>query len=133
MKSLQYINNRIYQLKQGIINLIVWFPIIWNDRQWDNSYLYKILIKKIELKERFFLSNESHTLNSDQVAKQLSQVKQALIRLYDEDYLAADEFIDVEKGIIDYLAWGIEEEKLIQEDLEFVFESMKKNLRNWWD
>ena len=31
-------------------NLIKWFPTIWNDRDWDDSFILKILQKKINVK-----------------------------------------------------------------------------------
>ena len=32
---------------QGVRNLIKWFPVIWMDRNWDDSYLWTILKFKI--------------------------------------------------------------------------------------
>lgn len=34
-------------IKVGITNLIKWFNLIWNDRDWDRSYALKIMIFKI--------------------------------------------------------------------------------------
>jgi len=39
---------------ESIKNLIKWFPIIWNDRQWDYGYLFEIMLKKLELMEDFY-------------------------------------------------------------------------------
>ena len=36
-------------IKHGLKNLYVWFPIIWNDRQWDFQSMLEILDKKLEL------------------------------------------------------------------------------------
>jgi hypothetical protein len=41
----RYYHNDLYK---GIKNLIRWFPVIWKDRDWDKSYLYDILQKKLE-------------------------------------------------------------------------------------
>ena len=42
----RYYHKDIYN---GVKNLIKWFPIIWKDRDWDQSYIYTILQKKLEL------------------------------------------------------------------------------------
>jgi hypothetical protein len=42
----RYYHKDIYN---GVKNLIKWFPIIWRDRDWDQSYIYTILQKKLEL------------------------------------------------------------------------------------
>ena len=39
------------KFKFGIKNLRVWFGIIWDDRNWDQVYLWKILLKKLQLME----------------------------------------------------------------------------------
>lgn len=38
----------------GIRNLIYWFPVIWNDRNYDNFYISKILRHKLADKEKHF-------------------------------------------------------------------------------
>ena len=40
---------RIREFFRSIKNLIVWLPIIWRDRQWDNYYIEELLLKKIIL------------------------------------------------------------------------------------
>lgn len=42
----RYYHKDVYN---GVKNLIKWFPIIWRDRNWDQSYIYTILQKKLEL------------------------------------------------------------------------------------
>jgi hypothetical protein len=42
----RYYHKDIYN---GVKNLIKWFPIIWRDRDWDQSYIFTILQKKLEL------------------------------------------------------------------------------------
>lgn len=48
----------------SIHNLIIWFPIIWKDRQWDYRYLFDIMIKKLELMEKFY-DNDENTIGAD--------------------------------------------------------------------
>jgi len=35
-------------LKDGISNLRTWFPIIWDDRDWDNHFLWEMLLFKLK-------------------------------------------------------------------------------------
>lgn len=37
-----------YDISYGIKNLISWFPTIWNQRDYDYSYIYDVLIFKLE-------------------------------------------------------------------------------------
>ena len=42
------IRNLVHSTIYGIKNLIAWFPLIWSDRNWDSSYILKILQFKIK-------------------------------------------------------------------------------------
>ena len=39
---------------QGIKNLINWLPTIWNDRQWDHSYIEILMSKKLQIMIDFY-------------------------------------------------------------------------------
>ena len=39
---------RIRRFYESILNLIRWFPVIWNDRDWDDYYIKKLLYTKIK-------------------------------------------------------------------------------------
>ena len=47
-------------LYYGIRNLIKWFPIIWKDRDWDSSYIYKVLQFKLEQQAYGIGSRDRH-------------------------------------------------------------------------
>ena len=74
-------------IKKSIKNLIVWFPVIWKDRQWDQSYLYLIMIKKLELMEKFFNSDDCHIADWKLVRDEIRYAKEALIRLEKDNYI----------------------------------------------
>ncbi len=44
----------------GIKNLWVWFPTIFNDRNYDHGFIYDILEKKIELQRKYLVSSNRH-------------------------------------------------------------------------
>ena len=54
-----------------IKNLIRWFPVIWNDQDWDSEYTLNILIKKLEHQRDFFLSKDTHLANSWETADEI--------------------------------------------------------------
>lgn len=81
--------NRIYrEIVHGVKNLIKWFPVIWNDRDWDQIYFLIILRKKLHNKEKYFARSNPIILNSDRVARQISRTKMAVDRLLADDYHA---------------------------------------------
>src|SRR5690606_4724461 len=124
---------KLYSIKRGLSNLIEWLPVIWNDRQWGAEYIYKILLKKLKLKEEFFYNERIDKVQTEEIVTQLRYVIAALERLIKNDYLPAKDFIDIDKGTVDHQSWRLAESKLMQKDIAFVFDSMKKNIGNWWD
>ena len=49
---------------EGIKNLIYWFPIIWNDRQWDQIYLKKMIVLCMKFMENIRIINYRHKLKN---------------------------------------------------------------------
>jgi hypothetical protein len=45
----------------GVSNLIKWFPTIWRQRDWDDSYIFEILKKKIEFQRECLVESNRHT------------------------------------------------------------------------
>ena len=45
----------------GVKNLWNWFPTIWKDRDWDQTFIYKILIHKLEKQAKYIGEREWHT------------------------------------------------------------------------
>lgn len=60
IKDLKYLPRNIIV---SIKNLIVWFPLIWRDRQWDYIFIYRILHKKLSLMEKFIRKDGIHVRN----------------------------------------------------------------------
>lgn len=60
IKDLRYLPHTI---KIGITNLFVWFPVIWNDRQWDYIYILRMLHKKLSMMEKFIREDGIHVKN----------------------------------------------------------------------
>ena len=73
-----------YDVPAGVKNLIRWFPIIWQDRNWDQHFIYVILHKKLTLMEKG-LRNGCH-LYADKTADQVKICVLLLDRLIKDKY-----------------------------------------------
>jgi hypothetical protein len=75
-----------YDIPYGVENLVRWFPIIWQDRDWDHVYLYEVMKKKLEFMENL---QEHHgmSVNSKKYAKQIRVCKCLLDRLSKDEYI----------------------------------------------
>jgi hypothetical protein len=49
-----------YDFPRGIKNLVIWFPTVWNDRQWDHYFIYKMLRQKLHFTEQLIRYNGHH-------------------------------------------------------------------------
>ena len=53
----KYLHRDIYV---GIKNLIYWFPVIWMDRNWDESYIFEVLEHKIAAQSKYINDRRYH-------------------------------------------------------------------------
>ena len=60
-------------------NVWRWLPTIWKDRDYDDSYITEILIKKLEFTRDFYLSDKAYSAEADNVAK---EIQEAINRLH---------------------------------------------------
>jgi hypothetical protein len=140
-----------YSFKAGVINLIHWLPIIWNDRDFDQNYLYRILHKKLEHMESFFRSEHAYTACTDSTANEISEAKIILQRLLSNTYFT-DKVEDINTSEIfsidennyfitntehpDYEKWKSSSElsdKEYESDKQKLFAHICKNIDKWWD
>jgi len=76
---------------RGFKNIVIWFPVIWNDRNWDQFYIYKIIKYKLIQMEKYH-RNYGISINSNQIAKEIKLCINLLNRIIDDGYL--DNVID---------------------------------------
>lgn len=80
----------VINIVDSIKNLINWFPIIWQDRHWDDVYITKILQKKIELQRKHIVANNRHScVGKDNfwMTIVLNLLDKKLNESYEEEYL----------------------------------------------
>jgi hypothetical protein len=76
------LNNITYPFRdfyRRVKNVLRWLPTIWKDRDWDNSYITEILIKKLELTRDFYLSGKAHSVEAGNIAR---EIQDAIERLH---------------------------------------------------
>jgi len=153
-------------IKYGVRNLIKWFPVIWNDRDWDFFFIWTILHKKLELMEKEIRVNGHHK-NNIRDANQIKLCVNLLKRLIDDQYhenvfihhekkwgkshmkweptedpelqslhiirdnVNTDEEKEQETKEFQRLSPKVEE--LRQQDINHLFDYMKKHILGWWD
>jgi hypothetical protein len=103
-------------IRQGISNLVKWFPVIWKDRQWDHFFILQMMKFKLELMSKFFKTKAWSTRAEDD-AKNMDQCIHLLDRILKDDYKGSYEHQDY----------------LLKQDLALLFEIMRKHVRCWWD
>jgi len=72
-------------IKKGVENLIIWFPVIWKDRWWDHWFFYVILHKKLSLMEENIRKYGNH-VNSKKDADKIKICTILVKRLMDDNY-----------------------------------------------
>jgi len=82
---IQTIKNIPRNIKYGVLNLIKWFPVIWQDRDWDHYYLYVILHHKLKHMEHLHI-HYSHLMSGSQTATQIKICTNLLDRLIKNEY-----------------------------------------------
>ena len=155
-----------YNIKNGISNLIRWFPVVWKDRDWDHTYIYDVLHFKLKNTEHC-IRNGSH-VKSDKDADRIKICVNLLGRLIKDDYYDnVYKHFDKKWGELSFGSEKDEEREgycklifkrsndpnnereeerdkeykklmnkegyLIHQDLDLLFDIMKKNIQKWWD
>ena len=86
---------------QGVKNLIRWFPTIWNDRDYDHSYIYEILRVKLENQAEYISKRDRHTTAQRDAEKMLLVARLITIQqedMYDMEYM---DYHDSEYNFVD--------------------------------
>ena len=153
--------------KTGVENLIVWFPIVWKDRQWDHQYIYTVFRHKLHLKEQFIRQRGIH-VNNAQDADKIKKCVILLDRLMKDEYhenvfkphykkwgepemkfkdstkypncsVLDIKYPNVETGeddkkqTKDFRVKSKMEAAMREQDLDMLFQLMRKHIQSWWD
>ena len=114
------ITDALRNVKYGLQNFWKWKSIIYVDRDWDWAFLYRIMAFKMENMADL---HEKHGIWADKepAIQDMRECAKRLRRVEEENYGAGIE-----------MKWEAAE-KLIEEDEEWVYKTMKEKARSWWD
>ena len=82
------------EFARGVKNLWRWFPVIWQDRDWDQVYIYTLLAKKLEFQAKYIGDRDFHTEAKRDAERMRLVVK--LIKLQTEEFYTM-EYMDYEE------------------------------------
>lgn len=146
-----------YNFKYGLTNLIKYFKVIWNDRDWDESYLFILLHNKLSYMERLH-REEGNSIHSLKYADEIKIARLLTERIVNRDYIKNaltpyhskygnenyEEWDDLEQ----YLSRTNRQNKdqiqmkkraykhsdnMEKQDIEYLFKFISKHIQNWWD
>lgn len=111
-------------IRVGICNLIYWFPVIWKDRNWDDSYIFEIMMHKLKAQSKFIGARDIHVL-----AERDAEVMMTCVRLMERvkeeyysmeyfDYHESKNWFEDVPGKEGYSSW---ESRLIRENFDDYF------------
>lgn len=80
--------------KQGVKNIIYWFPIIWKDRNWDGHYIFEILQHKLKAQADYIGRRDFHT-RAQLDAKRMRLCVKLIKKVQEEEYTM--EYMDYHK------------------------------------
>jgi hypothetical protein len=118
------IRNLWLDLYYGVINLVLWFPVIFRDRDWDYVFLLRIMEFKFRRMRELHMKY-GHCTNSPRKAHELLIVAELCRRIGEDEYSHYNPFTSE----FDYR----QPDKMANADLELLTKIMRTHLRTWWD
>jgi len=87
-----WINVRWFFVKSfmAVKNLVRWFPVIWEDKDWDDSFIYKILQFKLKNQAEYIGRRDWHTGAKRDAEKMMTCVR--LIDKMTEEYYGMEHY-----------------------------------------
>lgn len=124
----------LHQIRDSISNLIFWFPIILKDRNYDESFFFRILAFKLRRIQNHLskvtiadFEKECADLNDAIfLAEKIANHDYAEFGLVDIDWLGDKEAIEKCKSVY------ASAEKARDKDIDTLFTIIKENNHEWW-
>lgn len=132
------------QLLINLHRILIWIPVIWRDRNWDQTFLLKIMEFKLRQMAEYF-EKRGVSVNNKEQAKKCLRTAVAIHRMEEENYMDGwCEWIQTGPDFLDgHFNTGIglfanenslkHENYMYEQDLDYVAKMFKKHLRGWWD
>ena len=158
---MERIRDFLRNIKYGVRNLIKWFPVIYRDRDWDHTFLMEIMKRKMDNMQKY-LRKYGHHVNAEKDADDIKKCVILLDRLIKDEYheniskkyyekWGELEFKESNSGFstLEHTKVKTDEDKyqctkesrilhekednLRNQDLELLFNTMRRKILGWWD
>ena len=153
------------RIKEGIINIVDWLPVVWRDRDWDQAFLYEVLRFKLGRMERF-QRERGHSVEFKGIAGEIGLCVKLLDRIIKDDYLVnalnpherkwgeaeithtpieGSEYVSIDVRVLGLEGKYKELEEagrlsryhhsdyMRRQDIDMLFDTMKRYVECWWD
>ncbi len=80
-KVLDFPNN----VRRGVISVFQWLPVVWDDRNWDHWFIYKVLHFKLSQTAKY-IRKYGHHVHAERDADNIQVCVNLLQRLMDDEY-----------------------------------------------
>ena len=103
----------------GIQNLIKYFNVIWNDRDWDFNYFFYLLKKKLQCMEDYTRRYGNHE-DSEQDADNIKKCIELINKLIEDDYINKPRNYrnEIERR---------------ESDKKLLFQILNEHIEGWWE
>ncbi len=91
--------NYIRYTFKSIKNIIRWIPTLWNDRDWDGTYMHQIMKKKLEHMKEYFETTNIDFEGRLRVIEYISLCIKMLNKIIEDD------FYNDSSSMIDKVEW----------------------------
>lgn len=109
---------------QGFRNIFYWLPVIWRDRNWDHSFIFKIFSHKLKAQAKYIGSKGIHLNNwQDErdmmiCVRLIERVKEQYYGMEHMDYHKTKHWFEPYEDKEGYSTW---ESKLLEENFDDYF------------
>lgn len=120
------------EFARGVKNLWRWFPTIWKDRDWDDSYIFEIIRVKLEHQANYIGGRGIH-VSANRDAEKMRLVAK-LIQLQKDDFYSM-EYMDYHNTEYDFVPtdetekWFRMEDTLISENFDDFFKKYPRQYK----
>lgn len=116
--------------KDEIRNMLYYFNIIKEDRDWDWIFICILLKAKLE-KQRKYIEEYSYHVTKEKDIKNISIVIFLLNRIINDEYI----FMPIVKKLkkINFKYGHEKQEEIEKQDNDMLFNILRKEMKNWWD
>lgn len=117
---------RVKRFFRCIKNLTRWFPIIWNDYDWDHWFIYQILKTKLKHQSKYLREHGYHD-SSESDANRIDLCIRILEKVQNEDYI--DEALRKEPWTKESMEAA---EQKHNKARKLLFRILEQNIEKWW-